>query len=107
MQSARFVIYTRGLAKSPAWKMAEYLSQGKIIIAERLTAELPEPLLDGVHLFYADNDAHLITIAKELIENPGKFDLDRISKNARAYYENNISPSKNVERMLQLALHHA
>ncbi len=43
MKKAKIVIYTRGLANSPAWKMAEYLSQGKVIIAEPLTRNYQFP----------------------------------------------------------------
>lgn len=98
VKACSIVIYTRGLAHSPAWKMAEYLSQGKVIMAEPLTTDLPEPLVHGVHLMYFNSDA-------ELIENIKKVQQDtqlaaRLSKNARSYFEQWVHPTKNMERIL-------
>lgn len=92
------VIYTRGLAHSPAWKMAEYLSQGKVIMAEPLTTELPAPLEHGVHVLYFHSES-------ELIENINKVQADkelakRLSENARTYFEEYVHPEKNMERIL-------
>ncbi|WP_223549279.1 glycosyltransferase [Aestuariivivens sp. NBU2969] len=100
VKEAKIVIYTRGLANSPAWKMAEYLSQGKVIIAEYLTAELPIPLEHGKHLLYFNdyeemtNNIHWVLNDVELME--------RLSKNARGYFEKYVHPVANVERILNI-----
>lgn len=100
LKSAKIVIYTRGLANSPAWKMPEYLSQGKIIIAEPLTTELPVPLEHGKHLLYFHSDEELITNIKSVLSN--SILGEKLSENARAYFETHISPEKNVKRILAL-----
>lgn len=102
MKKAKIVIYTRGLANSPAWKMAEYLSQGKVIIAEPLTAELPVPLTEGKELLYFQNDKELIEKIKIALED--KALAARLSKNARAYFEKHVHPVQNTKRILELML---
>lgn len=102
MKQAKIVIYTRGLANSPAWKMAEYLSQGKVIIAEPLTAELPVPLTDGKEVLYFHNDAELIEKIKRVMADSHL--ADSLSKNARSYFEAHVHPVQNVKRILELML---
>lgn len=102
LKSAKIVIYTRGLANSPAWKMAEYLSQGKVIIAEQLTTELPVPLKHEKEVLFFKTD-------EELISNINKVVADKklattLSKNARAYFEEYVHPTKNVKRILELMI---
>lgn len=102
MKKAKIVIYTRGLANSPAWKMAEYLSQGKVIIAEPLTAELPFPLTEGKELLYFQNDDELIHKIKIVLEDEAL--AAHLSKNARLYFENHVHPVQNTKRILELML---
>jgi glycosyltransferase involved in cell wall biosynthesis len=102
MKQAKIVIYTRGLANSPAWKMAEYLSQGKVIIAEPLTAELPVPLTDGKEVLYFRNDAELIEKINLVLVDEQL--ATRLSKNARTYFEKHVHPVQNVRRILELML---
>ncbi len=102
MKKAKIVIYTRGLANSPAWKMAEYLSQGKVIIAESLSTELPVPLTEGKELLYFQNDTELIEKIKIALED--KALAARLSKNARAYFEKHVHPVQNTKRILELML---
>lgn len=102
LKKAKIVIYTRGLANSPAWKMAEYLSQGKVIIAEPLTAELPFSLIEGKELLYFKSDAELIEKIKLIIEDEAL--AAALSTNARAYFETHIHPVQNTKRILELML---
>lgn len=102
VKKAGIVIYTRGLANSPAWKMAEYLSQGKVIIAEPLTTELPVPLVEGKELLYFHTDEELIAKIKLVSED--KALAAHLSKNARAYFEKHVHPVQNVKRILELML---
>ncbi|TQD33815.1 glycosyltransferase [Haloflavibacter putidus] len=100
LKNAKIVIYTRGLANSPAWKMAEYLSQGKVIIAERLTTNLPFELEHGKHLLFFQNDQELIENISLVLNN---LDLaEKLSRNARLYYENYVHPRENAKRILEL-----
>ncbi|WP_343763113.1 glycosyltransferase [Gangjinia marincola] len=100
LKNARIVIYTRGLAKSPAWKMAEYLSQGKVIIAERLTAELPVPLQNEKEVLFFDSDEELIHQIYRVLKDEQL--ADALSNNARMYFENYIHPKKSVRRIIDI-----
>jgi len=102
MKKAKIVIYTRGLANSPAWKMAEYLSQGKVIIAEPLSTELPVPLTEGKELLYFKNDTELIEKIKLVLEDESL--AAHLSKNARTYFEKHVHPVQNTKRILELML---
>lgn len=102
MKKAKIVIYTRGLANSPAWKMGEYLSQGKTIIAEPLTAEFPEPLKDGRELLYFRTDEELIDKINLVLRDTVL--AENLSHNARAYFEKHVHPLQNVKRILELML---
>ena len=102
MKKAKIVIYTRGLANSPAWKMAEYLSQGKVIIAEPLTTELPVPLTEGKEVLFFRNETELIDAIKRVLTD--KDLAECLSKNARAYFEQHVHPVQNTKRILELML---
>ncbi len=100
VKDSSIVIYTRGLKYSPAWKMAEYCSQGKIIIAERLTAELPEDLIDGKHVLFFDEHEELVEKINLVLKS--KMLRDTLSFNAREYYLNTIHPKQNMRRILKI-----
>ena len=100
LKQARIVIYTRGLANSPAWKMAEYLSQGKVILAEPLSAELPIPLTHGKEVLFFNTDEELVTLIHQVLNDD---DLAlRLSQHARAYFEAHVHPVPTIKRILEL-----
>ncbi len=102
LKKAKIVIYTRGLANSPAWKMAEYCSQGKIIIAERLTTELPVPLEHGKELLFFDTDEELVENIKLVLTDESLG--NDLSVNARRYFEKHIHPAQSVKRILDIMI---
>jgi hypothetical protein len=82
--------------------MAEYLSQGKVIIAEPLTTELPVPLTDCKEVLYFHNDVELIDKINRVMADSHL--ADSLSKNARGYFEAHVHPFQNVKRILELML---
>lgn len=102
VKKAKIVIYTRGLVNSPAWKMPEYLSQGKVIIAEKLTTELPVPLTHGKEVLFFENEEEIPTIIQNVMYNDEL--CSSLAKNARSYFEQNVHPKENVKRMLTFML---
>lgn len=102
LKEAKIVVYTRGLAKSPAWKMAEYMSQAKVIIAEKLTTDLPVPLTHGKELLFFENDDELVSNIKLVLENEQL--AKQLSKDARAYFEKHIHPVETVKRVLETVI---
>lgn len=105
VKAAKIVIYTRGLANSPAWKMAEYLSQGKVIIAEPLSAELPVPLEHGKEVLFFKTDQELVSHINLVLEDEEL--QEHLSKNARLYFEQHVHPVKTIERIFSFTLQHA
>ena len=105
VKNSKIVIYTRGLANSPAWKMAEYLSQGKIIMAERLTTELPVPLEHEKEVLFFDTDDELVENIKKVMEDRNL--QNTLSQNARAYFEEHVHPVKTIERIISITLQNA
>jgi len=97
---ANIVIYTRGLVNSPAWKMAEYCSQGKIIMAEKLTAELPVELQNGTHVLWFDDHNTLKKNIKKVINDVEL--AKKLSINSKEYFDTHIHPEKNIERILKI-----
>ncbi|GAA4290545.1 glycosyltransferase [Aestuariibaculum suncheonense] len=102
LKEAKIVIYTRGLANSPAWKMAEYLSQGKVIIAEPLRTELPYPLIHGTHVLYFNSDEELISHINTVLKDDVL--CKRLSANARQYFEDYVHPAVNIKRILDVMI---
>jgi glycosyltransferase involved in cell wall biosynthesis len=102
LKKAKIVIYTRGLAYSPAWKMAEYLSQGKVIIAEKLTAELLVSLEHGKEVLFFENDQELISQIEEVLKNDVL--SQKLSENAKKYFENHVHPKQNTKRIINFML---
>jgi len=102
LKKANIVIYTRGLVNSPAWKMAEYLSQGKVIIAEPLTAELPVPLLHEKEVLFFHSDKELVNNINRVLGD--SILAETLSKNARIYFESLVHPVKNIKRILDMMI---
>ena len=102
VKSAKIVIYTRGLLHSPAWKMPEYLSQGKIIVAEKLTAELPVSLEHGKEVLFFDQESQIIPLIEEALENEAL--CEKLSRNAKKYFDTHVHPKENVQRILTFML---
>jgi len=100
VKKSSIVIYTRGLKNSPAWKMAEYCSQGKVIIAERLTAELTDALIDGKQVLFFDDYKELVKKINLVLKT--KTLRDTLSLNAREFYMNTIHPKQNMLRILKI-----
>lgn len=102
IKKSAICIYTKGLQNSPARKLAEYLSQGKCIVAERFDTELPIPLENGKNIMFFDTVEQCVEICKMLLNNPEK--VKHLSKNARAYFEKHVHPVQNTKRILELML---
>lgn len=102
VKSSKIGIYTQGIQESPAWKMAEYLSQGKIIIAQKFETELPVPLEDKTHVLFFDNEDAIVDLCHSVLNNPAL--AEKLSQNGRSYYEKHISPKQNIKRIMELML---
>jgi glycosyltransferase involved in cell wall biosynthesis len=104
VKKAKITIYTRGIQDSPAWKMAEYLSQGKVIVAEKIRSELPIALEHQKHVLFFESIEEIPLLCEQVL-NEEKLSKS-LSENGRLYYENNISPKVNIKRIIDFMLEH-
>lgn len=102
VKASKIGIYTQGIQDSPAWKMAEYLSQGKVIIAQRFPTELPMPIENLKEVLIFDKIEEIPDLCKKVFSN--KQLASDLSANGREYYQLYISPGRNVKRILNLML---
>lgn len=102
VKEAKIGIYTRGIQRSPAWKMAEYLSQGKIIIAEKLETELPITLENEKHLLFFEKLNDISLLCRKVLEDETL--AEELRLNARKFYEENIKPTQNIKRIINFML---
>lgn len=105
VKKVKIAIYTRGIQDSPAWKMAEYLSQGKIVIAEKIRTELPIPLEHQKHVMFFESIEEIPLLCEQVL-NDEKLSKC-LSENGRFFYENNISPKVNIKRIIDFMLEHS
>lgn len=104
VKKSKIAIYTRGIQDSPAWKMAEYLSQGKVVIAEKINTELPVGLEHQKHVLFFENIDEIPLLCERVLNNTSL--SEQLSKNGRLYYENVISPKVNIKRIIDFMLDH-
>ncbi|SHJ00367.1 glycosyltransferase family protein [Flavobacterium terrae] len=102
VKKSKVVIYTRGLIYSPAWKMAEYLSQGKVIVAEKLTAELPVPLENGKEVLFFEDEKELILLIEKVLNDSQLSEV--LSHNAKKYFDSYVHPKENMRRIITFML---
>jgi hypothetical protein len=84
--------------------MSEYLSQSKVIIAEKLTAELPFPIKDGKEVLFFENEFDLVSKIEEVLKNEQL--CLKLSKNAGDYFNEHVHPKQNVKRIINYMLTH-
>lgn len=102
VKKAKIGIYTRGIQDSPAWKMSEYLSQGKVVIAEKINTELPVSLEHNKQVLFFETIEQIPLLCEQVIND--EMLSERLSKNGRAYYENTISPKVNIRRIIEFMI---
>jgi hypothetical protein len=94
-------VYTRGFHDSIAFKLPEYLANGKAVVAEGIPPSiiLPAPLSEGhQYLPFAGIEACL-TICDRLLSRPD--DVRELGVSARGYYESYCSPTASAQRLLR------
>lgn len=100
LQSSEIVVYTDGLNNSPAWKLAEYASQGKIIIAQRFNFDMPFELRHLKDIIYFDNPIDLREILSNILNN-SKLKKE-LSRNIRKVYMDYMDPLSCGNRIIDI-----
>lgn len=97
LKSSDIVIYTEGLNHSPAWKFAEYASQGKVIVAQRFQFSMPFDIVDGEDVIFFDTPKELFDIITKL-KNSEKL-KQSLRKNIREKFNNYMDPKSAFKLM--------
>lgn len=100
-QRSAIVFNTPSVCQCHGWKLAEYLAMGKAIISTPLSNVMPGEFVDGVH-YRCCNDATTVEyVMKELRADESK--RESLKQNAKAYFEEYLSPCAIVKRILDRA----
>ncbi|MNT60114.1 hypothetical protein D3C72_1976720 [compost metagenome] len=82
--------------------MAEYLSQGKVIVAEKLSTELPVSLAHRKEVLFFEDEQEMISLVEEALHD----DLlcEKLSDNSKNYFDMHVHPKANVKRIINFML---
>ena len=81
------------------WKLGEYLAMGKAIISTEIFNELPVDLIPGKHLYILKKNEY---IEDAILKIRGNSVLrNSLEKNARNYYERNLTPVAVINCLLE------
>ncbi|KDN56038.1 glycosyltransferase [Flavobacterium seoulense] len=99
IKNSAFVFNTPAVLNCHGWKLAEYLALGKAIISTSHINTLPNDLINGKHLIYADSANKIKLATEELIMDRNlKFKLEF---NSRKYFEKYLAPRVVVQKLIE------
>lgn len=81
------------------WKLGEFLALGKAIVTLPIDRELPEPLVDGVHVHVVDGSPESIVDAIARLRRDHAYRL-ALEKEAAAYYQRWLHPAVVARKLL-------
>lgn len=96
-KQSEFVFNTPAVVDCHGWKLAEYLAMGKVIVSSAHINFLPKSLEENLHLVYVESDYQIVLV--DLISNEKKKKI--LSKNASDYFQQNLTPKRVVESLLE------
>lgn len=100
IKRSSIVFNTPAVSGCHGWKMAEYMAMGKAMISTAIINEMPEPLIDGHHLIFANTEDEIIAAVARLKDDE---DLrQNIKYNAKAYFAKYLSPEMVIRRIFQM-----
>ena len=102
VRDSRVVVFTRGLADSIGWRLPELLASSKAVVAEPLSYELPEPLVDGKHIAFFSSAEQCVERAEALLNDEPA--CRALRQSAHDYYQSNTGPASIIGNTLTTAL---
>jgi hypothetical protein len=85
-----------------SWRLAENMALGKAIVSTPLRRAVPEPLIHRTHIHFVDGSVESFReAALEICSNDDY--RRRLERNARAYYDRYLEPSRVMQRLLEKA----
>jgi hypothetical protein len=100
--NAAVVVATNGFGQSVPWKLCEYLSLGKCVVAEELAVGLPVPLVHGREMYFFKNHAECVQQCMQLLVDPDA--RERMGQRARQYYLEHVASVAAARRYIETAL---
>lgn len=95
-------VYTRGLHRSTAFKLAEYLAASQCIVSEVPRNELPVPLQPGVHFLPFDTPGQCVDACRRLLADSS------LAAHMRAenydYYWREVEPAAHMLNVIEVSL---
>ncbi|MGZ2368753.1 glycosyltransferase [Ancylomarina sp. YFZ004] len=99
LKHSSVVFNTPAVTDCHGWKLAEFLCSGKVIISTPISRILPQNLIDNKHIMFTSGSEQDITKKLEKIISSKKIS-DTLKKNAREYFETELSPEKVIKRII-------
>ncbi|MBQ7856524.1 MAG: glycosyltransferase family 1 protein [Alistipes sp.] len=100
-QRSSIVFNTPSVCQCHGWKLAEYLSMGKVIISTPLSNAMPGEFRSGVHYLCCDSVEDMEHIIRDLQADDAK--RRALKKSASEYFEAYLSPQAVTKRILERA----
>lgn len=98
-QRSAVVLNTSAVHGCLGWKLGEYLALGKAIISTPIPHQLPAELEHGTHLHVIEGSETSMRTAIERLVGDHAYRL-HLETNARAYFDQFLSPPAAVERLV-------
>jgi hypothetical protein len=98
-----FVVFnTPAVKQCHGWKLPEFMAWGKAIISTPPVRMFPETLVDGEHWLLTDGSVEDIEAKIRLLQSDPELHA-RLEKNARAYFDQYLSPNAVMKRIIERA----
>lgn len=98
IKNSSFVFNTDSLWGCLGWKLAEFLSMGKVIISTPLSNDLPYPLEHKKNIYFIENEDEIELAISELNQNKNL--RHTLEINARKYFTEWLSPDVVINRLM-------
>ena len=98
-----FVVFnTPAVKQCHGWKLPEFMAWGKAIISTAPVRMFPKPLVDGEHWLLTDGSVEDIEAKIRLLQSDPELHA-RLEENARAYFDQYLSPNAVMKRIIERA----
>ncbi len=103
VKRSTLVFNTPSVHGGHGWKLCEFLAMGKAMISSPILNDLPAPLEHGKHLHLISSEEEIGDAIRLLVSDDGY--RSRLEQGARKYYLDYLTPSKEMQRLLEGRVH--
>ena len=94
-------VSSEGLHGSIGYKLGEYLGASLAIVADRLPATLPEPLVEGAHYLAYRTPDECVARCERLLSDPAS--AGEMRERNWTYYRSQVEPAAQMRRVIEAA----